>query len=164
MAAMTSSPCPGLASSSREGKYCLWPLLLCMTSTLESLVKKVQWCTSADRSNCLPLRDRLAAPCVLLEGAHFLTRERGREVNQLILHVLRHGARLHSERHCYLDINPMAPSVVPQRSKADVPPRSPGQESDLSCASPLDLAQLPSPSPSPPVSRVSSRTFLIAAA
>lgn len=108
--------------------------------------------------------DRLAAPCVLLEGAHFLTRERGREVNQLILHVLRHGARLHSERHCYLDINPMAPSVVPQRSKADVPPRSPGQESDLSCASPLDLAQLPSPSPSPPVSRVSSRTFLIAAA
>ena len=101
---------------------------------------------------------------MLLEGAHFLTRERGREVNQLILHVLRHGARLHSERHCYLDINPIPPPMAPQRSKGDAPPRSPGQESDLSCASPLDLAHLPSPSPSPPISRVSSRTYLIAAA
>ena len=100
---------------------------------------------------------------MLLEGAHFLTRERGREVNQLILHVLRHGARLHSQRHCYLDVTPLAPPLVPQRAKVNAPPRSPGQESDLSCASPLDLARLPSPSPSPPISRVSSRTFLIAA-
>lgn len=30
----------------------------------------------------------------MLEGAHFLTRERGPEVNQLIKHVVMHGRRL----------------------------------------------------------------------
>jgi pimeloyl-ACP methyl ester carboxylesterase len=95
------------------------------------------------------LARRLAAPCVLLEGAHFLTRERGPEVNQLIAHVLAHGRRLHSQRHRYLDAPP--------------PPKSPGQDSEAgSCTSPLDMARAPSPSPSPPVSRVSSSTYLLA--
>ena len=97
------------------------------------------------------LARRLAAPCVLLEGAHFLTRERGPEVNQLIAHVLRHGRRLHTERHRYLDVNPLP-----------VPPKSPGQSSEGSYTSPLDIAAAPSPSPSPSVSRVSSSTFLLA--
>ena len=90
---------------------------------------------------------------MLLEGAHFLTRERGPEVNQLIAHVLQHGRRLHTERHRYLDVNPLP---VPQ------PPKSPGQGSEGSYTSPLDIAAAPSPSPSPPVSRVSSSTFLLA--
>lgn len=35
---------------------------------------------------------RLEAPCVMLEGAHFLTRERGPEVCQLLRHIILHGA------------------------------------------------------------------------
>ena len=37
---------------------------------------------------------RLEAPCVMLEGAHFLTRERGPEVSQLLRHIILHGAAL----------------------------------------------------------------------
>ncbi len=36
----------------------------------------------------------------MLEGAHFLTRERGPEVNQLIKHVVMHGRRLQVTAGC----------------------------------------------------------------
>ena len=42
----------------------------------------------------LPCPYRLQATSMQLEGAHFLTRECGPEVNALLLHNIRHGARL----------------------------------------------------------------------
>ena len=97
---------------------------------------------------------RLSAPCVMLEGAHFLTRERGPEVNQLIKHVVLHGRRLHETRHRYLDINPL-PAGLEQLSA----PRSPSSPLDQHRFSPpfsMELAEA-----SPPVSRASSGAYLL---
>ena len=48
-----------------------------------------------------PLRcGRLEAPCVMLEGAHFLTRERGPEVSQLLRHIILHGAPAGAAHAC----------------------------------------------------------------
>ncbi|EIE19012.1 alpha/beta-hydrolase [Coccomyxa subellipsoidea C-169] len=105
------------------------------------------------------LARKLQAPCIMLEGAHFLTRERGPEVNQLIKHVVMHGRRLQDTRHLYLDINPL-----PQL-KARVNSGSPGQASATSYVSPLDFeAPMGTPRHSPAVSRASSSTYLLAAA
>ena len=35
---------------------------------------------------------------MMLEGAHFLTRERGPEVSQLLRHIILHGARPRGSR------------------------------------------------------------------
>jgi len=34
------------------------------------------------------LAGRMACPCIILEGAHFLTRERGPAINALLRHII----------------------------------------------------------------------------
>ncbi|CAL8464728.1 g4263 [Coccomyxa elongata] len=105
------------------------------------------------------LAHKLHAPCIMLEGAHFLTRERGPEVNQLIKHVVMHGRRLQDTRHLYLDINPL-PAL---RSRFDSGCSSQG--SATSYVSPLDFeVPMLAPKYSHSVSRCSSSTFLLSAA
>lgn len=92
----------------------------------------------------------------MLEGAHFLTRERGPEVNQLIKHVVLHGRRLHDTRHCYLDINPMP--VTLERISAPRSPKGPLDCGQGYCAPfSMDITD----DRSPAVSRVSSGHYLL---
>ena len=97
---------------------------------------------------------RLSAPCVMLEGAHFLTRERGPEVNQLIKHVVLHGRRLHETRHRYLDINPLPAGL--ERLSAPRSPVTPLDQQRFKTPFSMEL-----PEASPPVSRVSSGAYLL---
>lgn len=55
------------------------------------------------------LARRLKAPCVMLEGAHMLCRERGPEVNLLLHRHIFHGRRLKDTQHKFLigDPDPM---------------------------------------------------------
>ena len=46
---------------------------------------------------------RLECPCMMLEGAHFVTRESGPEVNVLLKQIIYHGQRIHANRRKYLD-------------------------------------------------------------
>jgi hypothetical protein len=93
-----------------------------------------------------------------LEGAHFLTRERGPEVNQLIKHVVMHGRRLQDTRHRYLDINPLPCRSLPLPLEAlSCDASEPG--SATSYVSPLDFEVVNSPAPS----RSSSSTYLLTA-
>lgn len=49
------------------------------------------------------LAKRLGAPCVMLEGAHMLCRERGYHVNLLLEHIIYHAPQLVRRQHYYLD-------------------------------------------------------------
>ena len=90
----------------------------------------------------------------MLEGAHFLTRERGPEVNQLIKHVVLHGRRLHDTRHRYLDINPL-PNTL-ERISAPRSPKGPLDGPAFHLPFSMELADA-----SPPVSRASSGAYLL---
>lgn len=94
----------------------------------------------------------------MLEGAHFLTRERGPEVNQLIKHVVLHGRRLQATRHRYLDINPL-PSANLDRTSAPRSPKGPLEQHGFQTPFTMELAD----SPSPAVSRMSSGAYLLSA-
>ena len=48
------------------------------------------------------LATRLECPCMVLEGAHFVTRECGPEVNLLLNHMVYHGQRIHNNPRKYL--------------------------------------------------------------
>jgi len=90
----------------------------------------------------------------MLEGAHFLTRERGPEVNQLIKHVVLHGRRLHDTRHRYLDINPL-PNIL-ERISAPRSPKGPLDGPAFHLPFSIELADA-----SLPVSRASSGAYLL---
>ncbi|KAK9905015.1 hypothetical protein WJX75_007824 [Coccomyxa subellipsoidea] len=106
------------------------------------------------------LAHKLRAPCIMLEGAHFLTRERGPEVNQLIKHVVMHGRRLQDTRHLYLDINPM-PELKDRANSGS----SGSSGSASSYVSPLDFeVPMVTPMHSAGLSRTSSSTYLLTAA
>ena len=92
----------------------------------------------------------------MLEGAHFLTRERGPEVNQLIKHVVLHGRRLHDTRHRYLDINPLPATL--ERLSAPRSPKGPLDGQPFQAPFSMELADA-----SPAVSRVSSGAYLLTA-
>lgn len=49
------------------------------------------------------LATRLECPCMMLEGAHFVTREAGPEVNLLLKHMVYHGQRVYRTRRRYLE-------------------------------------------------------------
>ena len=49
------------------------------------------------------LATRLECPCMMLEGAHFVTREAGPEINLLLKHMIYHGQRVYKTRRKYLD-------------------------------------------------------------
>lgn len=48
------------------------------------------------------LARRLECPCMMLEGAHFVTRECGPEINLLLHHMVYHGQRIHNNPRKYL--------------------------------------------------------------
>ncbi len=48
------------------------------------------------------LARRLECPCMMLEGAHFVTRECGPEINLLLTHMVYHGQRIHNNPRKYL--------------------------------------------------------------
>lgn len=48
------------------------------------------------------LARRLECPCMILEGAHFVTRECGPEINLLLNHMVYHGQRIHNNPRKYL--------------------------------------------------------------
>ncbi len=48
------------------------------------------------------LARRLECPCMMLEGAHFVTRECGPEINLLLTHMVYHGQRSHNNPRKYL--------------------------------------------------------------
>ncbi|KAK9819995.1 hypothetical protein WJX72_004920 [[Myrmecia] bisecta] len=61
------------------------------------------------------LAHKLEAACVMLEGAHFLTRERGPEVNMLLKLVILHGSRIYANPTRYLDrVSPRQAAVEAQ--------------------------------------------------
>jgi len=64
----------------------------CLRSTWAGYVRQCVCMPHVEGRMCCG-RCRLEAPCVMLEGAHFLTRERGPEVSQLLRHIILHGAR-----------------------------------------------------------------------
>lgn len=49
------------------------------------------------------LATRLECPCMMLEGAHFVTRESGPEINLLLKHMVYHGQRVYKTRRKYLE-------------------------------------------------------------
>ena len=48
------------------------------------------------------LAARLECPCMMLDGAHFVTRECGPEINLLLNHMVYHGHRIHNNPRKYL--------------------------------------------------------------
>ena len=58
------------------------------------------------------LATRLECPCMLLEGAHFVTRECGPEINLLLHHMVYHGQRIHDNPRKYLKPDRPSPLVV----------------------------------------------------
>ena len=48
------------------------------------------------------LATRLECPCMMLDGAHFVTRECGPEINLLLNHMVYHGQRIHNNPRKYL--------------------------------------------------------------
>ena len=48
------------------------------------------------------LAQRLECPCMMLEGAHFVTRECGPEINLLLNHMVYHGQHIHDNPRKYL--------------------------------------------------------------
>lgn len=63
------------------------------------------------------LARRLEAPCVMLEGAHMLCRERGPEVNLLLHRHIFHGRRLKNTQHKFLIDDPVSSTGGPFASK-----------------------------------------------
>ena len=56
------------------------------------------------------LARRFECPCMILEGAHFVTRECGPEINLLLNHLVHHGQCIHSNPHKYL--KPDRPVII----------------------------------------------------
>ncbi len=48
------------------------------------------------------LAARLECPCMMLDAAHFATRECGPEINLLLNHMVYHGQRIHNNPRKYL--------------------------------------------------------------
>lgn len=48
------------------------------------------------------LAARLECPCMMLDAAHFATRECGPEINLLLDHMVYHGQRIHNNPRKYL--------------------------------------------------------------
>lgn len=51
------------------------------------------------------LATRLECPCLMLEGAHFVTRESGPEINRMLKHMVYHGRQAYLTRRQYLDVS-----------------------------------------------------------
>ena len=75
------------------------------------------------------LATRLECPCMMLEGAHFVTRECGPEINLLLNHMVYHGQRIHNNPRKYLKPAADRPVVV--------------QNGDMATGSDVELATGP---------------------
>lgn len=69
------------------------------------------------------LATRLECPCMMLEGAHFVTRECGPEINLLLNHMVYHGQRIHANPRKYLKPaadRPTVPQTTVLSAEADL--------------------------------------------